>query len=141
MINKIIDGISTAIGDEFGDDYNIYTESIAQELEEPCFSIYLVNPKNIQFLGNRYKRTNIFEIVYFPATKDINYECNEVLERLYSCLELIMVDGDLVRGTLPEGEVIDGVLHFAINFNMFMLKVNTEDNLMRELRHNTSVKE
>ena len=28
MINKIIDGISVAINAEFGDDYEIYTESV-----------------------------------------------------------------------------------------------------------------
>ena len=28
MINKIVDGISKAINEEFGDDYEIYTEEI-----------------------------------------------------------------------------------------------------------------
>ena len=43
MINEIIDGISVAINTEFGDDYEIYTESIEQGLEEPCFSILCLN--------------------------------------------------------------------------------------------------
>ena len=37
MINKIIDGICAVINLEFGDEYEIYTESIEQGLEEPCF--------------------------------------------------------------------------------------------------------
>lgn len=36
MIDKIIDAISTTIYAEFGDDYEIYTESIEQGLKEPC---------------------------------------------------------------------------------------------------------
>lgn len=39
MINKVIDGISKAINEEFGDEYNIYTEEIEQGLKEPCFSM------------------------------------------------------------------------------------------------------
>ena len=58
MINKIIDGISVAINSEFGDPYEIYTESIEQGLVEPCFSIFqglseLFKPHNcLEFLQN-----------------------------------------------------------------------------------------
>ena len=66
MINKIIDGISVAINAEFGYDYEIYTESVEQGLNEPCFSILCLNPTNEQFLGRRYFRNNQFCIHYFP---------------------------------------------------------------------------
>ena len=56
MINKIIDGISEAIFTEFGDGYDIYTESIEQGLIEPCFSILCLNPTNDLFLGKKQAR-------------------------------------------------------------------------------------
>lgn len=37
MINSIIEGISTSLNAEFGDDYTIYTENVEQGLKEPCF--------------------------------------------------------------------------------------------------------
>ena len=50
MINKIIDGICMAINEEFGDDYEVYTETNRQGLNEPCFSIICVKPTQKNFL-------------------------------------------------------------------------------------------
>lgn len=123
MINKIIDAISISINSEFGDAYEIYTESIEQGLKEPCFSIFCLNPTSRLFVDKRYFRTNQFGIQYFPSTDEPKAECNSVLERLYECLELINIIDDLIRGTSMKGETVDGVLNFFINYNMFMYKV------------------
>ena len=129
MINKIIDGISEAINKEFGDDYDIYTESIEQGLEEPCFSILCLNPTNEQFFGKRYFRQNQFVIQYFPSTDEKNAECNAVRERLFDCLDIIIVNGDQTRGTKMKGEIVDGVLNFMLNFDMFVYKVQELDKM------------
>lgn len=39
MIQKIIDGICLAISSSFGDDYEIYTESVEQDLKDGSFII------------------------------------------------------------------------------------------------------
>ena len=44
MISNVIAGIAIALNQEFGDDYEIYTEEIKQDLKEPCFFITLLNP-------------------------------------------------------------------------------------------------
>lgn len=129
MINKIIDGISEAINKEFGDGYDIYTESIEQGLEEPCFSILCLNPTNEQFFGKRYFRQNQFVIQYFPSTDEKNTECNAVRERLFDCLDIIIVNGDQTRGTKMKGEIVDGVLNFMLNFDMFVYKVQELDKM------------
>lgn len=124
MINSIIDGISISLNAEFGDDYKIYTESIEQGLKEPCFSILCVNPTNELFRGKRYFRKNLFCIQYFPSSNDEKYaECMEVLERMFDCLEIINVVDDPQRGTKMHGEVVDGVLNFFVNYDMFVYKV------------------
>lgn len=129
MINKIIDGISEAINKEFGDGYDIYTESIEQGLEEPCFSILCLNPTNEQFFGKRYFRQNQFVIQYFPSTDEKNAECNAVRERLFDCLDIIIVNGDQTRGTKMKGEIVDGVLNFMLNFDMFVYSVQELDKM------------
>ena len=129
MINKIIDGISEAINQEFGDGYDVYTESIEQGLEEPCFSILCLNPTNEQFFGKRYFRQNQFVIQYFPSTDEKNAECNAVMERLFDCLDIIIVNGDQTRGTKMKGEIVDGVLNFMLNFDMFVYKVQELDKM------------
>jgi hypothetical protein len=132
MINKIIDAISISINSEFGDGYEIYTESIEQGLEEPCFSIFCLNPTNRLYMNKRYFRTNQFCIQYFPSTDEPKAECNSVLEKLYECLELIDMNGDSIRGTSMKGEIVNGVLNFFVNYNIFMYKVE-EKTLMETL--------
>ncbi len=140
MINAITDGISIAINTEFDDTYEIYTESIKQGLNEPCFSILCLNPTLEQFLGKRYFRTNQFCIHYFPSSGEKRSECYTVAERLFGTLEYITVDGDLIRGTDMHCEVVDDVLSFFVNYDMYVYKdVDTEE-VMETFGHNTIVK-
>jgi hypothetical protein len=141
MINKIIDGICEKLNESFGDGYEIYTELKNQGLKEPCFSVMCVNPINNQVIGNRYFRNNLFSILYFPASKEPKAECNTVLEKLYLALEIIKIKEtlpdesikeSLVRGTNMRGELVDGVLNFLVNFNLFVYKVEDAD-LMEEV--------
>ncbi len=141
MINKIIDGICEKLNESFGDGYEIYTELKNQGLKEPCFSVMCVNPISNQVIGNRYFRNNLFSILYFPASKEPKAETNAVLESLYLALETVtiketlpddIVKESLVRGTNMRGELVDGVLNFLVNFNMFVYKVEDAD-LMEEV--------
>lgn len=141
MINKIIDGICEKLNESFGDGYEIYTELKNQGLKEPCFSVMCVNPISNQVIGNRYFRNNLFSILYFPASKEPKAETNVVLESLYLALETVTiketlpddtVKESLVRGTNMRGELVDGVLNFLVNFNMFVYKVEDAD-LMEEV--------
>lgn len=50
MINSIIEGISISLNAEFGDNYTTYTESVEQGLKEPCFFVFCINPRAVQFL-------------------------------------------------------------------------------------------
>lgn len=140
MINKIIDGISVAINSEFGDPYEIYTESVEQGLNEPCFSILCLNPMINQTLGKRYFRTNMFCIHYFPGSDEKKSECHAVIERLMDALEIIKVDGDLCRGTKMHGEVVDNVLSFFVNYDMYVYKEAVAEPVMEILNYSNNAK-
>ena len=127
MLNKIITGISQALDAEFNseenEEYTIYTEDVEQGLEEPCFFIFSLKPSSKQLVGNRYDRKYPFDIHYFPKDEEnINNEINEVTERLFTALEYITVDNNLVRGTNMNVEIVDNVLHFFVDFNMIVRK-------------------
>lgn len=140
MINKIIDGISVAINSEFGDHYEIYTESVEQGLKEPCFSIVCINPAINQVLGKRYFRTNQFCIHYFPKSNEKLFELHSVTEKLMGALEIITVDGDKCRGTSMHGEVVDGVLSFFVNYDMYVYKKKDTEPMMETVSHSTNMK-
>ena len=139
MIKKIIDGICLALSSKFGEDREVYTEAVNQGLEDGSFSVVCLNPTNTQFLGNRYFRTNQFCIHYFPKTNEPKSECLEVLEDLHDALEIIDVDGDLIRGTNMTNEMDDGVLHFFVNYDFFTIR-KTDEAPMEHLEHSSNVK-
>lgn len=141
MINKIIDGISIKLNQVFGDGVKIYSEDVKQGLNEPCFFIAVLNPSQVNVIGNRYFRQHPFDIHYFPAVRDNNNEPQGMASDLYEALETItLIDGDLVRGTKMNHEVVDGVLHFFVNFDMYVKKVVVPEESMEVVDHETNVK-
>lgn len=134
MINSIIDGISIKLNQEFGDSYEIYSEEIKQGLNEPCFFIAFLRNGQTQVIGQRYYKEHFFDIHYFPkSVTDRNLELNEVAEELSDVLEYITVNGDLIRGTNMNSEVVDGVLHFMVNFNLFVRREAVVEESMGDL--------
>lgn len=141
MINSIIEGISIAINTEFEDRYTIYTESVEQGLKEPCFFISCLNPTSKVFLGERYFRTNQMCIQYILTNASVEKEeCNAVTERLFNCLEYITVGEDLIRGSKMNSEIVDGVLNFFVNYDLFTLRLKNKEAAMDEVLRNVAVK-
>lgn len=141
MINSIIEAISVALNEAFGDDYEIHMEEIKQGLKEPCFFIQCLNPRMEQFLGKRYFRQNLFCIQYFPKTDEVVRECNEVAETMNFCLEYITCQGDdkPIRGTKMHWETVNNVLNFFVNYDCFVYKTE-QQTLMEEMEINTDAK-
>ena len=140
MINSIIESISISLDAEFGNKYTIYREEVEKGLKEPCFFILSLNPESKLFVGKRYFRENPFCIQFLPSNKDKKREENNaVAERLYSCLELITVEGDLTRGTKMKHEIADGVLNFFVNYDFFVYKAAATD-AMEEISCDVKVK-
>lgn len=143
MVNKIITGISQKLDSEFNsvsDYYEIYTEEVKQDFQEPCFFITLLSLDQSQIVGNRYSRVQPFDIHYFPSTPDINTEINEVEGRLMDMLDYITVDGNLIRGTKMKAETVDSVLHFFVNYNMHVIKEVVKEESMGSLNVNTGLR-
>lgn len=128
-IKQLIDAIAEALFQEFGSAYEIYTEKVEQDLTPPCFLIRCLNPTKNLFLGRCYKRTNQFAIQYIPSTADANEECHSVLERLFECLQDIVLSGKPIHGANLNGEITDGILTFTVNYDGFVLKEQNETNM------------
>ena len=90
MLNEIVNGIGLKLSKSFNG-IDIHKEELEQGFEEPCFFIDLLNPSEKQIIGNRYLRSYLFDIVYFPKKKS-SEEIFEVLDKLYSVLEYIELD-------------------------------------------------
>lgn len=140
MVNNIIYGISNGIYNSFGKGYNIYTENVEQGLNEPCFLITLIKPLVKSQIMNHSIREYNFDIIYFPSnTVSKNLEMNNTAEMLVDALEFIVVNDSKVRGHKISYEIIDGVLHFFVKYNVLVTKIEKGDkmqdlNLQQELK-------
>ena len=111
LINEILKGIAKALRDEFGESLNIYLNEVEQGLIEPCFFISVLNPDVKQVLGRRY-------VLNCPVSVQfISGENREVINaqgsRLFNCLELISVSGDLARGRNMSYSINEDILDYS----------------------------
>lgn len=114
-------------------DIDLYSESIKQDFEEPCFFIKVINSSQDKQLNNRYKQSILFDIHYFSDKEEgLNKDCLDVANNLYKVLEYVEIDGRKYRSLKMNHKVADGVLHFMLQFNYNILKV-IKHNKMKEL--------
>ena len=139
MLNKTISAIAVRLHETFGDDYTFYKEDVPQDLREPAFIITHLITLNSAKLPNRYLRKQTFNIQYFP--KDENNSKNEmydVAEKMLIALEYINLShnenfDNLCRGTKMRYEIVDGVLHFFVNYDLFVKKEVVKQDSMENL--------
>ncbi len=130
MLNEIIKGVSMKLNTAFGDDYKIYQDDVTQGLKQPCFFIAVLNPELAPLTGGRYMSRNPLDVQYFPTATGKNAEMYDVAGELTEQLEFItLLDGDLLHGTSMNFEVVDGVLHFFVNYNLPMVKSTDETSM------------
>ena len=140
MLNEIVNAIGLKLSENF-EGIDVHREELEQGFKEPCFFIDLLNPSEKQIVGNRYLRSYLFDIVYFPERKKAQ-DIFETLDKLYTVLEYIKLDdGTLVRGTDRNSREEDKVLHFFVTYEMFIYKLDGKKTKMGKLGINAGLKE
>lgn len=145
MLKETVIGISKAINGALGDSYKINQNKVEQGLKTPCFLITPLTVNQEHTVLKRYERKQAFMIQYFPKEKKYADEVADVIDTLMNCLEYITVDGALLQGTNMDAHVVDDVLNFSVNYDMFVFKQyswNEEDSsVMEDLTIRLSVKD
>ncbi|MFS8534844.1 MAG: hypothetical protein FWJ65_06755 [Limnochordales bacterium] len=128
-VNDVRYGVMSALSAQFPG-IKIYGEPITQGFEEPCFFVKLLEASHEKAVGRRYVRTHSIDVHYFDAT---NAALHDMAEQLYDCLETIQVAGTLCRGRSMSHEIVDGVLHFFVQYDLHVMRERPTAPLMREL--------
>lgn len=134
MINELLQAISTAISDEFGQEYTVYTDMPEQEQAKPCFLIEHLTFSVVPYLGSR--RTNVcaFDIQYFSKAGTQQDMC-EVLIRLCDCLRMITSAQDnRFLGSDFHTKRENGVLHCLINYNFVTQDAAADEHAMSDVK-------
>jgi hypothetical protein len=140
MVTDIITGISQKIYTEFGAEFEIYgDEDVKQGFTEPCFFIALLESTQTRCLGSRNSRRYFFDIHYFS---DEEYsDLYQIADDLYKSLQYFEVNDAIVEGKAMHYEVIDGVLHFFVSVDMFVIALDAGEPEMETVAANIQIKE
>lgn len=128
-VNLVRDSIISALDQHFPE-VKIYGEEIKQGFKEPCFFVKLFPVSQDQLLGRRYQRSHSFDIHYFAES---NEELHDMAEQLYDKMELISLGGSFIRSTGMRHEIVDGVLHFFVDYNFHLQRSVDPDPLMQSM--------
>lgn len=141
-INNILDGVISKLSNEFGSKYEIYNENVSQGIVKPCFAVVSTSPLISRVRDNIFKYQNKITVHYFPENMNfMNKEFNDIIERLYSALDIIKLDdGSLLRGINMSNNITDDVLHFFVNFDCFVTRVDNISSLDGEYMENLHTK-
>lgn len=139
-MNDIVIGISQKLYETFGEDYTIYSENVDQNFQEPCFFIKHISGSLDELVGDRWFETNSFVIHYFPKIEFNNEEINDVIPKLYDCLEYITVNDGLLKGVRRNYKIVEGVLEFFIEYNYTLVKRKIPDMMIGMISTTTEVK-
>lgn len=124
MISDIIDKITDALTRV--KDISINLETIEQGFEKPSFFILPINETEEILIGDRAKRTVIFDIHYF--TDEINEPKADLLKvasSLYPVLKKLGKEDNeenyFLNGFNLHHEIVDGVLHFFVTYKYIVI--------------------
>lgn len=131
VIEAVIYGMAAKISEIFKDEakqgeskYPIYTNGEEQGIEKPCFFIKYLTGNEGREIGQRdrfYKDTLNFVIIGYTLDGDETI-LHEMLEGLYELEYITATDGTLLRAMNLHPEIDDGVLHFLIDYKIFVKK-------------------
>lgn len=130
MVNSVLDSITKALHDQFGDGYRYYVEEVEQKVKTPCFTIGVLNPITRSVNRKDYRRTMPCVIHYYTDNKanaiKTSYSIGEqVLERL----EYLDINGHLVRGEDMSYMMVDDVLQVFITYRFWTERPETNTNM------------
>ncbi|TCJ04098.1 phage tail terminator family protein [Cytobacillus praedii] len=110
----------------------IYEEQ-KQGVEGPCFFVKLLSTKQIREINRRYKRSHSYDIAYLPGSASTMDEVDVIAEQLYRYLEYIEVSGSLIHALSMRHEIIEGIFHFFIDYDFYVVKEKSIQVKMQKL--------
>lgn len=118
-VASVLGGVVKALRGAFPE-CAVYTENVRQGLAAPCFSVICEEPVIQRVLGKRFFRRFDFCVYFYPGRDDFFAEINDAFEKMLPALELIEVDGDLIRGSDFSSKTVDGVLVICASYGTFV---------------------
>lgn len=136
-VNDVRDGVIAALKAAYPE-RKVYDEEIKQGFSSPCFFVKILTAGQNREVGRRYKREHSLDVHGYADTND---ELRVVVENLFTTLEYVSVPGGSVRGIRMNHEIVDGVLHFFVDYDFRVVRENTPEVKMQTLAQEANFKD
>ncbi len=146
MISNIVDELQNALAKKinliFENKYPIHKDKMQQDLDKPCFFIKKINGEQTRDVGqeNRfYWDKQHFDIIGLTPNGESSI-LNEMSENLYELEYITLSDETLLRAESMRHEIVNGDLHFFIDYNISIKKGENDSISMENYDMNSEVR-
>lgn len=136
---EIVSAIAEKIRGEFEDTeiLAIYKDTPVQNILKPCMFINIVTSVQTPEMNRRAHRNYMLDIIVTGT--DDNTELytwfSGIAERLFSCIDRILISGQVVKASRLESSIQDDELHVMATYNF---KVVKETDTAEEIKMQTN---
>lgn len=121
-ISDIETAITRKLRQVFGSGYKLYTDEVPQGFMEPCFFVQFLNLEQFDRLGNQWRVNTLFNVQYFgTGARNMTLKVQQAL----NIIELL--NGQYMRSTAKNSEIVDGIAHNFMNFNFTLIEVQAKE--------------
>ncbi len=114
--NSIFDGVTLALHADFPDS-QVHGGNVKQGIKAGDFNVIMPGAGHTKEVGQRYRRTPEFDVIYYPKTSPHAVECYDVADRLMGTLGSITTpEGDIIHATSLKWQLQDDVLHILVEY-------------------------
>ena len=119
MIKKLIGAVAQSIRERLGAGYKVYTESVHQNLEKPCFFVECESAEKVPLLGRRFFLRMWVKISFLSSGDRKNYEEQEILGDLFLALNTIKTEEKSLMGRKIHAKRESGILTLRGCYDVF----------------------
>lgn len=122
--NSIFDGVSLALHAAFPAS-KVHGGNVKQGLSPGDFNVVLLSAGHTKEVGQRYKRTPVVDVIYYPAGGEV--DCYDKADAITQLLGSIKTpQGDTIHAASCEWQVDGDVLHVFLRYDHSIFIVQTQ---------------
>ncbi|MBR5535063.1 MAG: hypothetical protein IKU60_00290 [Clostridia bacterium] len=126
MIEKLITALAQSIRNEFENEWRVYTESVYQALEKPCFFVECEKVERVDMLNRRFlMRVNV-KITCENDSEERKNDAQSLSAKLFDLLGCIRVDDCFFNGRKIHGKWESGSFVVRCVYDMVAKKEEEE---------------
>lgn len=123
---QVYDAVTLALHNGF--QKNVYGAELEQGLVEDSFNVLPVSLISLAEVGERSRRTAVFDIIYYPPAGGGNEACLTVASELPSVISLVTAPGGAkLHSLIHDMQLDDEVLHCTVKLTYLSNTVVTPD--------------